>query len=240
MKLFPISDTHLDMRDDDGIGFIDALKPHPDTALVIAGDLSEHYLIDYLLREFCSLWKYVIYVPGNHEYWHCTMSDVDNMLEELDAEIDNLYVLQNKVIEIEGVRFVGATLWFEQTPLHITHGFGWSDFVQIHDGEPGIYQAHNRTRWFLEQNLRQGDVVVTHHLPSYSSCHKRFQGSLQNIFYANRLDLMIEDIKPKLWIHGHTHDSNDYKLGETRVISNPFGYPHDINPAFRSGMVIEV
>ena len=29
-----------------------------------------------------------------------------------------------------------------------------------------------------------------------------------------------------LWVHGHTHDSFDYKVnGHTRVVCNPRGYP---------------
>jgi len=28
----------------------------------------------------------------------------------------------------------------------------------------------------------------------------------------------------KLWIHGHTHESFDYMVGDTRIVCNPRGY----------------
>ena len=31
----------------------------------------------------------------------------------------------------------------------------------------------------------------------------------------------------KLWVHGHTHDEFDYKIGITRVVCNPRGYPKE-------------
>lgn len=239
MKIFPISDTHLDMAKDHGISFVESLVPDPDTTLVIAGDMCEHYLIDYLIREFCARWKDVVYVSGNHEYWHCSLEDIDELLTKLDNEIPNLHVLQDKVVEIEGQRFIGGTLWFEWTPLHVIHGLGWSDFVQIHNDDRDIFQRHNRTRWFIEQHLQAGDVVVTHHLPSYLSIEPPYQGSILNIFYANRMDLLIEDVKPALWIHGHVHGNNDYMIEDTRIISNPFGYL-GANHGFREDLIIEL
>ena len=29
---------------------------------------------------------------------------------------------------------------------------------------------------------------------------------------------------PVLWVHGHTHDSFDYQIGNCRVVCNPRGY----------------
>ena len=46
-----------------------------------------------------------------------------------------------------------------------------------------------------------------------------------------------------LWIHGHTHDSFDYRLNGTRVVCNPRGYAKDganENPLFDAGFVIEI
>jgi hypothetical protein len=47
----------------------------------------------------------------------------------------------------------------------------------------------------------------------------------------------------QLWIHGHTHDSFDYRLNGTRVLCNPRGYARDgvnENPMFDPQLVIEV
>jgi hypothetical protein len=40
-------------------------------------------------------------------------------------------------------------------------------------------------------------------------------------------------------MHGHTHDSADYRVGETRVVCNPRGYGLE-NPSYDPALVIEV
>ena len=36
--------------------------------------------------------------------------------------------------------------------------------------------------------------------------------------------MMLEDKAPQYWIHGHVHNSFDYMIGETNVLTNPRGY----------------
>lgn len=48
---------------------------------------------------------------------------------------------------------------------------------------------------------------------------------------------VIEDGRPALWVHGHTHDSCDYELGATRIVCNPRGY-EDENSAFDPELVV--
>lgn len=69
-------------------------------------------------------------------------------------------------------------------------------------------------------------VVVGHHAPSRQSTHPRYQHDvLMNGGYSSNLEFFIEDHPQiKLWTHGHTHDTFDYKIGETRVVCNPRGY----------------
>ena len=60
-------------------------------------------------------------------------------------------------------------------------------------------------------------------------------------FYVHLLDDLVEDHKPALWAHGHTHLSCDYQLGVTRVVCNPYGYGgYRVNKGFRRGLVIEI
>jgi predicted phosphodiesterase len=44
----------------------------------------------------------------------------------------------------------------------------------------------------------------------------------------------------RLWIHGHTHWAFDYKIGETRVLANPRGYPHETTHGFNPKLIVEV
>ena len=46
--------------------------------------------------------------------------------------------------------------------------------------------------------------------------------------YASDLEDLIEASGPDLWVHGHTHRLTNYRLHDTLVVSNPFGYPHQL------------
>jgi hypothetical protein len=82
----------------------------------------------------------------------------------------------------------------------------------------------------LEKPFDGKTVVVTHHLPSRRLVSARFWprdgsdganggfvGDCENI-------LAYEELAPDLWIHGHTHDSIDTMLWETRIVCGPAGY----------------
>jgi Icc-related predicted phosphoesterase len=49
--------------------------------------------------------------------------------------------------------------------------------------------------------------------------------------------MIIRSRRPSLWIHGHTHESRDYRLGATRIVANPCGYPGALNRSFSSIVV---
>ena len=101
---------------------------------------------------------------------------------------------------------------------------------------------HQDSRRFIDTALRADSiktVVVTHHLPHAKSIPPRFKGDLLNAAYASDLSGVIEQGRPALWVHGHTHDSCDYDLGSTRVVCNPRGYD-DENRDFNSALVVEI
>jgi Icc-related predicted phosphoesterase len=85
--------------------------------------------------------------------------------------------------------------------------------------------------------IQAGDIVISHHLPTYASVAKQFAGDSLNPAFATENFELIEATKPAMWIHGHTHTPCDYMLGATRVICNPKGY-YDENFYFtRDGYV---
>jgi len=245
MKLQLISDIHLDIvkNKHEIDAFIRNLNPGgEDIVLALAGDISEHDMVEEILTKICQRYTAVVYVAGNHEYWHSSFGRVNNMLSLLNDKIANLHWLNNSFTEIDGVRFIGSTLWFEYNALSPIYNIGWSDFAQIDNIPDDFYRKNSETVWFFEHNIKDGDIVVTHHLPSYRSCSKGFLGSPLNIFYANRLDALIEGTKPSLWLHGHTHENCDYNINKTRVLCNPHGYPKfgGLNPNFNNSLILTV
>ena len=104
---------------------------------------------------------------------------------------------------------------------------------------------HKRSRNFLEDELARpfdgATVVVTHHAPHPRSMHSRYGSDLLSAAYVSDLTTVIEAGQPNLWVHGHVHESFDYRVGATRVVCNPHGYGAGIeNPKFDPGLVLEV
>jgi Icc-related predicted phosphoesterase len=104
-----------------------------------------------------------------------------------------------------------------------------------------VHETHAAHLAFLEQTVRPGDVVITHHVPYERSIAPQYQGNpLNRFFIAADAAPLVERAGARLWIHGHTHTSFDYRVGETRVVCNARGYPGEAGTSMNPALVIEV
>jgi Icc-related predicted phosphoesterase len=215
--------------------------------------------VEYLARELAGRMP-VIFVPGNHEFYN------DSIVEGLEygrraaAAHPDFHFLEDDLAVVGGVRFVGATLWTDYA-LDGAVQKAWamqagadqmSDHrvIRLQDNPPrrsfmpaDALDIHRRSRAFLEQALALPfdgpTVVVTHHAPHPGSIHPRFKGDGLNPCFASDLSEVLDRWKPELWVHGHMHNSADYRVGETRVVCNPLGYRGE-NLQFNPHLVLEV
>ena len=73
------------------------------------------------------------------------------------------------------------------------------------------------------------------------SVSARFNTDSLSPAFASRLELVIEEFAPALWIHGHTHDAFDYEIYGTRVVCNPRGYPEEAERyGFDTQLIVEI
>lgn len=76
-------------------------------------------------------------------------------------------------------------------------------------------------------------VIITHHAPSLKSISEKYKYGIESRYnsgYASNLEWLIKKHKNiKLWIHGHVHHDNNYKIAQCKVISHPFGYYNENN-----------
>jgi Icc-related predicted phosphoesterase len=83
--------------------------------------------------------------------------------------------------------------------------------------------------------------VETHHAPSINSISSKYNESRLSAGFASNLDDFINERDIDLWLHGHTHNSCDYMIGKTRVVSNQRGYPNEENnELFNENFIIEI
>lgn len=250
MKLNVLSDLHL------SLGAL-ALPENDADAVILAGDVARP-------REALS-WasgfaKPVLYVPGNHEFYGGSIAGTVDELKRLSAGT-NIQVLDNDEVILEGVRFLGTTLWTDfmlfgegakrATAMQEAQRF-MRDFSRIRIGDaPFTPEASaalfNRYAAWLGSRLAERHagptVVITHHAPSSKSIHPRFADSLMNACFVSDAERLIDGSRARLWIHGHTHDSFDYFVNGTRVLCNPRGYAKsgvNENPLFDANLLVSV
>lgn len=240
-----LSDLHLEFHP----FTIPALAADAESVLVLAGDIGAvsqpEPLHEFLVRAG-QQFRAVIYVLGNHEFylsrWPGALARIRGW--GLPA---NVHVLERDVVEIDGVAFVGATLWTDfdrgRPVAMIAARHHMDDFQLIGrdldpespDQRPRFLPEHaladhRRSRAWLSQTLGElcdhgkKAVLVTHHGITPGAIHERFRGSSLNGAFVSDLTPLLRKTKPALAIHGHVHDSFDYVVHDTRIVTNPRGY----------------
>lgn len=221
MKITVFSDLHVDLNGVQSV--LDDVDNNDCDVVVLAGDIAEIRKNEHVtfLRLFCAKVRVpVVMVMGNHEYWHTTADHVSETLEQYKS-IKNLYVLNRNVVTIQGQRFVGATMWFAKSPFTELRAKKWNEFRIIENGHRWIWEESARDCEFLWNNIQPGDVVITHHAPTWRSLQPVRHEF--DVYYTNESWKWWEK-DAQLWIHGHTHRHCQYTMGNTRVICNPYGY----------------
>jgi Icc-related predicted phosphoesterase len=232
--------------------------------LVLAGDIDCNplRLKEYLL----TINKVPIFlVLGNHEFYgHNYLTVRKKYRDLLFSPEENLYLLDNREIqlrEFSGYSFHGTTLWTKLTDdvvdmSYLQHVMNdYHEIIYYKEGHTELYnrlspeitsKEHGKNIKFLKKTLlsrssQKKRIVISHHLPSFQSVPLRFAGNKVNYAYATNLEEMILETMPVLWCHGHTHNSQDYFIGNTRIVCNPYGYfNHEENREFKKHLIIEV
>jgi len=109
MDLYILSDLHFETAP--AWSFPEDL-PRFDVA-ILAGDIDRQLdrAIDRIAATPCLMGKPVVLVPGNHEFDGGIFQDVLADGQVKAASNPHIHLLHRKAIVIQGVRFVGATLW---------------------------------------------------------------------------------------------------------------------------------
>jgi Icc-related predicted phosphoesterase len=213
--------------------------------VILAGDICLYNQHLQILSWFAEAYPLVVHVAGNHDYWNSTFKELEQQKQELQSKYSNLHWLtvEDGIKEIEGKRFWGDTFWFKRTDITANKWNRWIDYRKSKEDFPveAILGKHESCIKSLESYIGQPqiDVVLTHHLPSEKSCDPEFTGDPSNAFFASNYDVLIEQLSPRYWIHGHTHKACNYTLGNTRVLCNPGAYPHE-DSGWNPWLVIDI
>jgi Icc-related predicted phosphoesterase len=233
MKIQIASDLHFEFYDAraDIYDFVSNLRHgldafnltiNPPDILVLAGDTSTKGTLPIALEILSDYYPEIIYVLGNHEFYKSSIRNVREMVNNLN------------------IKNVGSTLWFRDDPKNILYQDRMNDFWTIEDFKHNVYQENLKAIGFLNSEVNKDDIVITHHVPTNLSVSPKYKGSTLNRFFTCDMTDLIMERQPKFWIHGHTHNSCDHIMGNTRIICNPYGYfEHEANEEFKYDLTIE-
>jgi predicted phosphodiesterase len=254
MRLHVLSDLHLEkapLKDVDVDVDADA------DVVVLAGDTDVGTRGIAWARKWAD-GRRVLYVAGNHEFYGGSLPGVIDAMRSA-ADGSGIHVLENDEVVLDGVRFLGCTLWsdFEfngpegrHTSMRLSERVV-NDYSHITYGprdrrlQPAdTRMLHISSRAWLAGKLAEpfeGEtVVITHHQPVIRSRpDNRILRSLAGAFASDVSELMDGE-RTRLWIYGHTHRAADLDVNGTRLLSNPRGYPHEPVAEFNPGLVVDV
>lgn len=245
MRKFRVfSDLHLEGR----VYTIPELPTDGETTLILAGDIHTGTNAIEFLKPLVARFHDVVYVMGNHEFYHNDMDEVRKWWRTAARSYCNLYVLDNGGLEYHDVRIIGTTLWTPTNDPMVELYMSDYSYISYH-GET-LKSADTRELFlrnvdFLEEYLRipfEGKtVVVTHHAPVEACVQKQWEGHpLTKCFHAD-LEWLLEKYDIDFWFHGHMHQTVYTMYKGVEIYANPRGYAgSDSNVEFQEGFVLEV
>jgi len=237
MLLQLLSDLHLETE---------AFEPTPAPKaelLVLAGDVDSGWSG---LQKFRDWPVPVLYVPGNHEYDQRDFDAARAGLLSLSAELGFTMLDDTTTVitDAEGrrVRFLGSTRWSDfdvfgeamRAKAMRAAGYFQRGMAATRHGLPfdaaAVRDEGLRCRAWLSEALAAGEataewdatVAITHFAPSLKSGDPRYGSQPGTASFCNDDEALMPGAR--LWLHGHVHFQHDYRVGPTRVVSNPRGH----------------
>ena len=266
MKIKLVSDLHLEFSDVDipnngcdvlilsgDIMIAQDLHDHPRGEWSRPSDLPKEYLwkngqmrpekadrfrnfLDRCSKNF----PHVIYVAGNHEFYHGKWYATIDYLREECNHWPNIYFLEKDVKVIDDIAFLGCTLWTDLNKgdpltMHSVESMMNDHRLIRHDklGYTKLRAVHTRERHmesleWLRKTLPDYNkaVVVGHMGPSHLSIHEQYKDDyhLNGGYCSDLSNFILDHPQIKLWTQGHTHHTFQYMIGSTKVACNPRGY----------------
>lgn len=237
----------------------------------ISGDFARTSLFLDRLRKKITGNTVIACVSGNHLGYNRIKKGYENTKENAIFTLRQVYnekpvyFLENDVLELGEYVIIGCCL-YTNFKLYNTQDFSKQiaeyyindfNYVQIMDYDLGMIRYvngddyikwHNRSIDFIQQACQKYKdkkiILLTHFLVTPKSISKKYVDNNLNPFYCTNLEWLFDKYENiELVVSGHSHEPSDIKIGNTRIVLEPYGYflrEQDIPPEEWSGKIIEV
>lgn len=249
MRVVYASDLHLEMNK--GPCILGLLQANPDV-LILAGDIhtGAEMVVRSMERYQEAVGCHVVLVAGNHEYYDLIpVQKTDAEIENLTRNNPKLHFLHNSSVMINGIKFLGGTLWTDfgvdgpdslwYTKDKIRKAMNDFRYITVIRKNGDIKKLttdywsgfHNKTRDYIYRELKatpadMKTVVVTHHggIPTLNGTAD-WKQSYRAGYVSDIREIWDDDvISPCYWVSGHTHEQMDQFGYPTKFLINCYGY----------------
>lgn len=243
MKIYYASDIHSEY-----LKYVDIPRPDAEPAvIVLAGDIGVADQAQDYVAAIADAFPVtdIIWVAGNHEFYGV---NIDAQLEEyrhFSEAHPRIHFLENNALTLNGVTFLGCTLWTDFSALGepsqtlcLNNSQRLADFFYIHtrngkfSAEDSIARFDESYHWLntqLAQCNAEKTVVITHFPPCREARHGEITEDFLAAYFQANASALIEDHQPAYWIYGHNHWSDRFTIGKTQLVSNQLGYAKELN-----------
>ena len=238
MRIFAISDIHIDYPEN--LNWFNRLSQsdYKDDILILAGDIADSLsLLEKAFTDLKNRFLEVLYVPGNHDLWVERIKGI-NSFEK--------FALIKNMCDNSGVLIKPLTMGL----LSIVPLLGWYDYSFGAPADelkntwvdyyvckwPENFDQKKITDFFIAENelfldIKNKYVITFSHflprvdiMPSYIPSEKK---RLYPVLGTFRLAEQILQLEPNIHIYGHSHVKNTSVKNNTTYINNAYGYPHE-------------
>lgn len=219
MKLHILSDLHIDSYARRKLPLGNIPKTNADV-IILAGDISNSSMgMKWVVEQSEALDKPILYVSGNHEYF-------DEDIYRFDAELAALTqgtaveYLQMKRVDIQGVRFLGCTLWTD-------FQFGTQARHLQHLLPEACEKLPDPENWSQEKAMDYARMGMR----DYKSIYARADGVIQKKL-SPEVVLQLH-LQHRAWLEAQLKQAHDEGM-PTVVISHHSVCPRSIAPKYQT------
>jgi predicted phosphodiesterase len=246
MRVFAISDLHVDYEPNARWVQELSLVDYQNDVLIVAGDVSDsserlQACIETLARRF----RQVLFVPGNHDLWvrrddpaldsFGKFERTKRLVREAGASMDVFHHGDLSIVPLLG--------WYDGSfgPPSDELRMAWVDFRACR--WPEGYEPQHTARDFMAMNLyerRSPDETIisySHFLPRLDVMPDRIpldKRIVYPVLGSTALGEQVKALKPAVHVYGHSHVNRRVELDGTLYVNNAFAYPHETRIAAKA------
>ena len=239
MRVFALSDIHVDYPVNVQWILNLSLSDYQDDVLIVAGDVTDDLdLFERSMTELARRFRTVLFAPGNHDLWVVRSRHIATSFDKF-IEISNAAERGGVSLEAfhcEGLSIIPLLGWYD-------YSFGlpcerlreiWMDFHACR--WPEGYLAADIAGHFDAMNAdaspTRGKTVITfsHFLPRMDLLPAGIPESVKMllpILGTPRLEARIRALEPAIHVYGHSHLNRQIEIDGVTYINNAFGYPRE-------------